>query len=132
MGDAANLFSALRQSADPEIVKAIEELVREGSDRELNRINLLAFAATKQLDEERVIAAFLHAVRLGIFELYWNVVCPVCRGVVDTSAMLKDINKEEYHCVWCKAAYTLSLDENVEVTFTLSRRVRRIAAHDPD
>lgn len=132
MSDAANLFSALRQSADPAIVGAIEELVRNGSDRELNRINLLAFAATRQFDEEPVIAAFLHAVRLGIFELHWNVVCPVCRGVVDTGATLKEIKKAEYHCIWCKAAYTPSLDENVEVTFTLSRRVRRIAAHDPD
>jgi len=132
MSDAANLFSSLRQSADPEVVDAIEELVRHGSDRELNRMNVLDFAAKKQLDEERVIAAFLHAVRLGIFELFWNVLCPDCRGVLDTSAILKDINKEEYHCVWCKSVYTPSLDEIVEVTFTINRRVRRIAAHDPD
>jgi class 3 adenylate cyclase len=132
MSASANLFSALRQSADPEVVDAIEELVRNGSDRELNRINLLDFAARKQLDEERVIAAFLHAVRLGIFELSWNVVCSVCRGVLDTSATLKNIKQEEYHCVWCKAVYTPSLDETVEVTFTVNRRVRRIAAHDPD
>src|SRR5256885_4853930 len=132
MSDAANLFSAIRQSADPEVVDAIEELVRHGSDRELNRISLLDFAARKQLDEERAIAAFLHAVRVGIFELSWNVVCPDCRGVLDTSTILKDINKEEYHCAWCKTVYTPSLDEAVEVTFTVSRRVRRIAAHDPD
>ena len=132
MSDAANLFSALRQSADPSVVDAIEELVRDASDRQLNRINLLDFAAKKQLDEERVIAAFLHAARLGIFELSWNVLCPNCRGVLDTSTALKDINREAYHCVWCKTVYTPSLDETVEVTFTVSRRVRRIAAHDPD
>ena len=33
---------------------------------------------------------------------------------------------------WCAAGYTPTLDEIVEVTFTVSRRVRRIAAHDPD
>jgi len=132
MSDATNLFSALRQSADPGVVNAIEELVRDASDRQLNRINVLDFAAKKQLDEERVIAGFLHAARQGIFELSWNVLCPICRGVVDTGAILKDINKEEYHCVWCKTDYTLSLDEIVEVTFTVSRRVRRIAAHEPN
>jgi len=119
MSDAANLFSALRQSADPAVVDSMEELVRDGSDRELNRINVLDFAEKKQLDEERVIACFLHAVRIGIFELFWNVLCPDCRGVLDTSAILKDINKEEYHCVWCKSVYTPSLDEIVEVTFTV-------------
>src|SRR5207302_8424336 len=132
MSDTANLFSTIRQSADPEVVDAIEQLVRDGPDRGLNRINVLDFAAKKQLDEECAIAAFLHAVRLGIFELFWNVVCPVCRGVLDTSSSLKDIKKEEYHCVWCKAVYTPSLDETVEVTFTVSRRVRRIAAHAPN
>src|SRR5438309_581735 len=120
MSDAANLFSSLRQSADPEVVDAIEELVRHGSDRELNRMNVLDFAAKKQLDEERVIAAFLHAVRLGIFELFWNVLCPDCRGVLDTSAILKDINKEEYHCVWCKSVYTPSLERR-NLSFTFNR-----------
>src|SRR5438105_5424632 len=131
MSDAANLFSALRQSADPGAVNSIEELVRDASDRELNRINVLHFAGKRGLDEETAIAAFLHAARLGIFELSWNVLCPNCRGVLDTSTALKDINREAYHCVWCKTGYTPSLDEIVEVTFTVSRRVRRIAAHDP-
>src|SRR5437763_10856120 len=132
MSDAANLFSALRQSADPAWVDAMEALLRDGSDRKLNRITLVDCAAKKGLDEERASAAFLHAARLGIFELSWNVLCPDCRGVLDTSTVLKDINKEEYHCAWCKTVYTPSLDEIVEVTFTVSRRVRRIAAHDPD
>src|SRR5881275_3198080 len=132
MSDAANLFSALRQSADPSVVDAIEELVRDASDRQLNRINLLGFAAKKQLDEERVIAAFLHAARLGIFELSWNVLCPNCRGVLDTSTTLKSVKHEDYICALCAAGYEPNLDEMVEVTFTLSRRVRRIAAHEPN
>src|SRR6266702_4321598 len=57
MSDAANLFSALRQSADPAVVDSMEELVRDGSDRALNRINVLDFAAKKQLDEDRVFSA---------------------------------------------------------------------------
>src|SRR5437763_10049933 len=32
----------------------------------------------------------------------------------------------------CAAGYEPNLDEIVEVTFTVSRRVRRIAAHEPD
>jgi class 3 adenylate cyclase len=48
------------------------------------------------------------------------------------STTLKSVNKSEYHCAWCAAGYALTLDEIVEVTFTVSRRVRRIAAHDPN
>ena len=83
--EAEGLFAVLRQSADPQTVAAIEGFVAEASDRELCRINAIDFAATRRLDEERVVAAFLHAARLGIFELSWNVLCPGCGGVLDTS-----------------------------------------------
>jgi len=131
MSEARNLFSVLRQSADPETADAIEKLVHDAPDSALCRVNVLDFAAKTGLDEERVIAAFLHAARLGIFELSWNVLCPGCGGVLDASETLKNVNRDEYHCGWCAAGYAPTLDEIVEVTFTVSRRVRRIAAHDP-
>src|SRR6266403_6236550 len=131
MSKATNLFTVLHQSADPGVVDAIEELVRDAPDRALCRINVLDFASKTGLEQERTIAAFLHAARLGIFELSWNVLCPGCGGVLDTSATLKSVNKEEYDCAMCAAEYRPTLDEMVEVTFTVSRRVRRIAAHDP-
>jgi hypothetical protein len=64
--------------------------------------------------------------------LSWNVLCPGCGGVLDATATLKTVNREEYACELCGAGYKPTLDEMVEVTFTVSPRVRRIAAHDPD
>src|SRR5437867_13061007 len=131
LGEAEALFSVLRQSADAGVVAAIEALVRDAPDSALNRVNVLDFAAKRGLDQERVIAAFLHAARVGLFDLSWNVLCPGCGGVLDTSATLKSVNREEYDCALCAAGYRPTLDEMVEVTFTVSRRVRKIAAHDP-
>src|SRR5712675_794532 len=132
MSEAKNLFSVLRQSADPDTVDAIEKLVQDAPDRALCRVNVLDFAAQRGLDEERAVAAFLHAARLGIFELAWNVLCPGCGGVLDTSTTLKSVKKDEYVCALCAEGYQPTLDEMVEVTFTISRRVRKIAAHEPD
>jgi class 3 adenylate cyclase len=132
MSEAQTLFTALRQSVDADTVSAIESLVRDAPDRHLGRINALDFAAKTRLDEERVIAAFLHAARLGLFELSWNVLCPGCGGVLDATASLKSVNRAEYACALCAAGYEPTLDEMVEVTFTVSPRVRRIAAHDPN
>ena len=132
MSEPEALFSVLRQSADAQSVAAIERAVREAPDRDLCRVNALAFAAQHGLDEERVIAAFLHAARLGLFELSWNVLCPGCGGVLDAGATLKTLNREEYACGLCASGYEPILDEMVEVTFTVSSRVRRIAAHSPD
>src|ERR1044072_5240082 len=128
--EAEGLFTVLRQSADLETVAAVERFVAEASDRELCRINPLASAARQRLDAEDVIATFLHAARLGIFELSWNVLCPGCGGVLDASATLRNVHKENYECALCAARYEPTLDEMVEVTFTVSPQVRRNAAHD--
>jgi class 3 adenylate cyclase len=132
MSETEALFKVLRQSAQPDCVAAIERLVREGTDRDLCRINALAFAAKEALDEERLIAAFLHAARLGLFELSWNVLCPGCGGVLEAGTTLKTVNRDEYDCGLCASGYKPTLDEMVEVTFTVSPRVRRIEAHSPD
>ncbi|HUN47526.1 MAG TPA: DUF5939 domain-containing protein, partial [Stellaceae bacterium] len=131
MNETEALFTVLRQSADAKSVAAIEALVRDGRDRDLCRINALAFATQHGLGEEAVIGAFLHAAQLGIFELSWNVLCPGCGGVLDAGTSLKTVDQDEYHCALCAAGYQPTLDEMVEVTFTVSPRVRRIAAHDP-
>ena len=104
MSETEALFTVLRQSADRDAVAAIEKLVREGPDRALCRINVLDFAKKTGLDEERVIAAFLHAARLGIFDLSWNVLCPGCGGVLDASTTLKIVDREKYDCALCAAA----------------------------
>src|SRR3569833_260535 len=132
MSEADPLFATLRQSADADAVAAIERLVRDGEDRELCRINALVFAARHGLKEQKVVSAFLHAARLGLFELSWNVLCPSCGGVLEAGASLKSVRSDEYACAWCAAGYEPILDDIVEVTFTVSRRVRKIAGHEPD
>ncbi len=132
MSEAEALFSVLRQSADAEVVATIERLIRDAPDHALNRVNALDLAAKEKLDEERVIAALLHASRLGLFEMSWNVMCPGCGGVLDAGTTLKTLDQAEYNCALCAAGYETTLDNMVEVTFTVSPRVRKIAAHTPD
>jgi class 3 adenylate cyclase len=131
MSETDALLAVLRQSADADAVSAIERLARDGEDRELCRVNVLAFAAKAGLGEEPAISAFLHAARLGLFDLSWNVLCPGCGGVLEAGATLKSVDQSEYHCALCAAGYQPTLDEMVEVSFTVSPRVRRIAAHNP-
>ena len=130
--ESDTLLNALRKAAKPEPVNAIEKLIEDGPDRELCRINALAFAGRHELNEEDVIAAFLHSARLGIFDMSWNILCPACGGVLDSGATLKTIKEAGYTCVLCAEDCEPTLDEIVEVTFTISPRVRKIAAHDPE
>jgi class 3 adenylate cyclase len=132
MSDIETQFSALRQASDPAVAEAIERLIAEGEDHQLNRVNVLDFAATHGVNEERAISGFLHASRLGLFDLTWNVLCPGCSGVLDAHSTLKSLRHDDYQCGLCACGYAASVDEQVEVAFTVAPRVRRIAAHDPN
>src|SRR5260221_7811786 len=132
MNEAETLFLALRQSADDDVVDMLEHMVRDAPDHALNKINALDIAAKAGLDEERIIAALLNAVGLGIFEMTWNVMCPSCAGVLSANKSLKTLDRAQYSCAFCAVGYETTLDNLVEVTFTVSPRVRKIAAHSPD
>jgi class 3 adenylate cyclase len=132
MSETETLFAALRQATDEAIVDMLERMVREAPDHALNRMNPLDLAAKAGVSEERVIAALLHAVSLGLMEMTWSVMCPSCAGVLSANKSLKTVNSTQYHCAFCAAGYETVLDNLVEVTFTVSPRVRKIAAHIPD
>jgi len=132
MSELQAQIATLKKTADPAVADAIARLIRTGEDYELNRVNVLEFARTNHLDEEQAISGFLHASRLGLFDLTWNVLCPGCSGVLDAHDTLKSLRSDDYHCGLCACGYEPSVDEQVEVAFTVSPQVRRIAAHDPN
>src|ERR1700732_5391517 len=132
MTDTQAQISVLKQTAAPAVAAAIRELIENGEDHELNRINVLDFSKRTGLDEERVISGFLHASRLGLFDLTWNVLCPGCGGVLDAHSTLKSLRHDDHQGGLCACGYAASVDEQVEGPFTVSPRVRRIGAHDPN
>jgi class 3 adenylate cyclase len=132
MSDFQAQFAALGQAADPAVAHEIHRLVEQGKDHELNRINAIDFSRRHGFDEERVISTFLHSARLGLFDLGWNVLCPGCGGVLGAHSTLKALKPDDYHCALCACGYKPSVDDQVEVSFTVNPRLRRIAAHDPD
>ena len=132
MSETETMFAALRQSADGGVVDMLERMVRDAPDHALNRMNAIDLAAKEGLGEERVIAAFLNAVGLGMLEMTWSVMCPSCAGVLSANKSLKTLNRAQYNCAFCAAGYETTLDNLVEVTFTVSPRVRKIAAHSPE
>jgi class 3 adenylate cyclase len=132
MADIDTLWTLLSQSADSAVATSLKSIVETGDDIAVNRINSLVFAAKHGHDEESVISTLVHASRLGIFDLSWNVLCSSCGGVLEAAGGLKTIDRREYFCAFCAQTNELTLDELVEVTFTVNPRIRRIAAHDPE
>src|SRR6202171_2724587 len=132
MSETETLFVALRQSADEHVVDMLERMVRDAPDHALNKMNALDLAAREGVGEERVIEALLNAVGLGMFEITCSVWCRSCPGVISANKTLKTLDRAQYNCAFCAAGYETTLDNLVELTFTVSPRVRKIAAHGPD
>jgi class 3 adenylate cyclase len=113
------------------VADAIAHLVETGTDAECNRVNVLELAASRGLAVDPVVDGFVHASKLGLFDMSWNILCPGCGGVLDAFTAARGI-KERYACTLCANAYEPSLDEMIEVSFTVNPAVRKIRAHDPD
>ena len=132
MADEA-LFGLLRQTANPAVVEALKTSIETDQDRLLNRINPLAYASAHGLDEEQTIGAFVHAARLGLFDMSWNMMCPVMRRRDRGGSGAQE--PQSARSITARSAPSIASrrsTELVEVTFTVNPRIRRIAAHDPD
>jgi class 3 adenylate cyclase len=123
------LESARRWS--PRLVSKLESHIRSAADVELLRINPIQFAGDKGLNEEESIDLFLHAAALGLFEMTWILICPICSCVIDSFRALKNLNSH-CRCTICHVDLVAALDDMIAVTFTVSPAIRRIAYHDPE
>ena len=119
------------RSWSPRLISKLESLIRTGDDRALFRINPLTFAAERNVDEAEAVDLFLHASSLGLFELDWLLVCPMCACIVQSFGSLRTLEKH-YRCNLCRTDYEAMLDDFITVTFTVASKIRPIRFHDPD
>jgi class 3 adenylate cyclase len=106
-------------------------LLRAGTDEALYRINPIQFATEKSIAEAEAIDLFLHACVAGLFDMDWQLVCPMCSDVVESFRTLRKLHTH-FHCHLCRSDYDAALDDYIAVTFTVSPAVRSIRFHRPD
>jgi class 3 adenylate cyclase len=118
------------KSWSPRVVSRLETLLRAGVDEAVFRVNPIAFGADKGIAEAEAIDLFLHATLVGLLEMDWLLVCPMCSDVVESFRSLRTL-QNHFHCPLCQTDYEAVLDDHIAVTFTVSPAVRRIRFHDP-
>jgi class 3 adenylate cyclase len=100
--------------------------VRSLDDTALTRINPFSFAEAHGFDPERIVDLFVHAVKVGLFDLAWNTVCVWCGAVEWVHDSLNALEPRSFHCTMCHARMSANLDERTEVTFSISASVRPV------
>ena len=115
----------LRGEASPALADRLSTFVAQGRDEELARIRPFALAAEWGVDRRELLATCLQAVRVGLLELRWEVICPSCRVGAEVVSTLSAV-KGHATCHLCEIAFGLELDEALEATFAPTPAVRRI------
>ncbi len=107
----------------PAVRRRILALATHGADEQLVAIRPFDLARAWTLDAREVVRGFLHATRAGLFELEWQVNCPVCR-VGAAAAPRLDALGHRLHCAECDVSYDVDFADHVEATFTVSPALR--------
>jgi class 3 adenylate cyclase len=119
----------------PRAVAALSKLlagpVDAAKERALFRINALAFAAANGLGEQETVDAFLHATKAGFFTLQWDLMCPMCGASVRSHDDMKQLSSR-FHCGICAVDAEASMDDYVQVGFTVTPAAQPIRFHHPE
>lgn len=99
--------------------------VRDGDDIDISRIRPFALADEWQLDRRELLGVCLSAVRAGLLELRWEIVCPSCRTATEVLPTLSSIG-EHGACQLCDLEFALDLEDAVEATFAPVAAIREV------
>jgi len=76
-----------------------------------------------------VLDTCLIATRIGMLDMRWDLLCPLCRGAKATVDKLEDITQTT-HCEVCRIDYTANFEQSVELTFKPSAQIREIKTEE--
>ncbi|MDH3715265.1 MAG: adenylate/guanylate cyclase domain-containing protein [Gammaproteobacteria bacterium] len=85
----------------------------------------IALARRWRVEPRIAIELCLQAVRDGLLESRWDILCPRCRVSKASSFAMSDF-PEGVHCPACNIDYDLDFAANVEITFSPSPAVRPV------
>ena len=115
----------------PRTVSRLEALIRTDDDTALFRINPFTFAAQRGLDADESVDLFLHAAALGLFEMDWLLICPMCACAVESFARLHAVLRR-FRCPMCHNEYEAAMDDYIAIYFNVSAKICTIRYHHPE
>jgi len=84
------------------------------------RINPFAFAEAAGIGSETALDLFVHGAKLGLFDLEWGMICPLCGAITHSATALDRVAEDSLHCALCNRDAPSVLDDTIEVSFAYS------------
>jgi class 3 adenylate cyclase len=113
------------QGVDIQVLDRLYEFLHRADNFSIQRMRPYALADGWSLSRRTVLESFLRATRIGMLNMYWDLLCPECRGVAEDYVRLGDVHAK-VHCNTCQIDFTANFDHNVEVIFRPNPAVREV------
>jgi class 3 adenylate cyclase len=132
-GERALLASLERKllatGADARLVSKLVETIERGDELTLVRLRPYALADCWRAPRREVLELCLRATRAGLLDLRWELLCPLCRGAVNSVPTLSEIQSGQ-HCESCNIDFMANFDRSVEVVFRPNASLRQLAVRE--
>jgi class 3 adenylate cyclase/ligand-binding SRPBCC domain-containing protein len=115
------------RGASEDVVQKLSEMIGRADDASLARIRPHALADYWGFPRRLVLETCLWATRVGLLDLQWDIICPMCRGAGESAASLRDVSAQA-HCASCHIDFTANFERSVELTFRPNPSVRKVEA----
>jgi len=119
--------AVIKDDSDAALIRHLEEFLDHADDLSLQHIRPYALADRWRVPRRSVLELFLRSTRAGILDMFWDLLCPSCRGTAESSARLSSVHSAS-HCNTCNIDFSANFDHNVEVIFRPNPSVRSIDA----
>jgi class 3 adenylate cyclase len=117
--------AVIRQGTSLELVNRLEEFLNQADELSLQRIRPYALADIWKVNRRAALEMFLRATRAGILDMYWDLLCPSCRGSAEGHTNLANVHGTS-HCNTSRIDFTVNFDHNIEVVFRPNPSVMKL------
>ncbi|MCG8360191.1 MAG: DUF5939 domain-containing protein, partial [Kiloniellales bacterium] len=80
--------AAVRSACDSDALRRFAQHLQGLPPYRAARINPFEFADAAGVGSETALDLFVHGAKLGLFDLEWGMVCPLCGGITHSVAEL--------------------------------------------
>ena len=115
----------IAEGSEPDVVARLCSFVLSADEFAASRIRPYALADEWQVSRRAVLETCLQSTRVGLLDLQWELLCPLCRGSQETETSLREISSH-LHCETCRIDFTVNFDRFVEVTFRPNALLRAV------
>lgn len=114
--------------AHPHLADHLADLLGHEDNARAARLRPYVWADRWGTPRQATLEAFLRATRLGLLDLRWDLLCPLCRGAQESADHLHDLAPTRtVHCPTCQIDFTADFERSVELTFRPNPAIRSVS-----